>query len=80
MAQRSEQNKTNIMSLFDVKSHFCDVVRRVENGESITILKHNVPVACIGPMTEVKKPKYTKREAIEKGIIDAKGKMLKDDF
>lgn len=68
MAQRAIHNGDNTMSLFEAKSHFCEVIRRAEHGESTTILKHNIPVAFIGPIAEIKKSKYTKREAID-GIL-----------
>jgi len=67
------QQKISTMNLCDAKAHFSEVVRRVEKGESITILKHHVPVMRLIPVLEEKKHKYTKAEAIEQ--ILALGKM-----
>lgn len=68
MAQKAIRNMDNTMSVFEAKSHFCEVIRRAEHGEGTTILKHNIPVAFIAPIVETKKSKYTKREAID-GIL-----------
>ena len=68
-----EQHKITTMNLCDAKARFSEVARRVENGESITILKHQVPVMQLIPISAEKKPKYTKREAID-GIL-ALGKL-----
>ncbi len=37
------------MGAFDAKTHFSDVLNRVENGETITITRHGRPVAKIVP-------------------------------
>ena len=67
------QHKISTMNLCDAKARFSEVARRVESGESITILKHHVPVMQLIPIVQEKKHKYTKREAIER-ILEL-GKM-----
>jgi prevent-host-death family protein len=34
---------------YEAKTHFSDLLRRAQRGESITITKHGVPVATLGP-------------------------------
>ena len=80
MAQKAIRNvgaiHNNTMSLFEAKAHFCEVIRRAEHGESTTILKHNIPVAFVTPIVQVKKPQYTKREAIDSMLAMRKGNSL----
>jgi prevent-host-death family protein len=37
-------------SAYETKTHLADLLRRVQNGESITITKHGVPVAKLVPV------------------------------
>jgi prevent-host-death family protein len=37
---------------YEAKTHFADLLRRAQRGESITITRHGVPVAKIGPPDE----------------------------
>jgi len=60
----AQQNITT-MNLCDAKTHFSEVARRVEKGESITILKHHVPIMRLVPIAAEKKTKYTTQEVIE---------------
>ncbi|WP_241773680.1 type II toxin-antitoxin system Phd/YefM family antitoxin [Rickettsia asembonensis] len=43
------------MNLLEAKAHFSDLIQRVQDGEQITICKHNTPVAKIISITQ--KPK-----------------------
>ncbi|AAY61123.1 prevent-host-death family protein [Rickettsia felis str. Pedreira] len=50
-----KQNLSNQINLLEAKTHFSDLRQRVQDGEQITICKHNTPVAKIIPITQ--KPK-----------------------
>lgn len=41
------------MGLFEAKTHLSELVARAEQGEEITITRHNKPVAKLVPITEV---------------------------
>lgn len=45
-----KQDYSNQISAFDAKTHFSNLLQRVQNGERITILKHNTPIALLVPM------------------------------
>jgi prevent-host-death family protein len=50
---------------YEAKTHFSELLERVESGAEITITKHGVPVARLVPVTKT----YTsedRREAIER--------------
>ncbi|AFC75196.1 prevent-host-death family protein [Rickettsia parkeri str. Tate's Hell] len=42
-----KQNLSNQINLLEAKTHFSDLIQRVQDGEQITICKHNTPVAKI---------------------------------
>lgn len=46
-----KQNLSNQINLLEAKTHFSDLIQRVQNGEQITICKHNAPVAALSPIT-----------------------------
>ena len=43
-------------SAYETKTHLAELLRRVQNGESITITKHGVPVARLVPMETAEGP------------------------
>lgn len=42
-----KQNLSNQINLLEAKTHFSDLIQRVQDGEQITICKHNTQVAKI---------------------------------
>ncbi|WP_037231560.1 type II toxin-antitoxin system Phd/YefM family antitoxin [Rickettsia monacensis] len=58
--------------LCETKTHFSNLIQRVQDGEQITICKHNTPVAKIIPITQ--KPKMD--NIVEKFAEFSKGKTL----
>ena len=46
----------SIYGAFDAKTHLPELLRRVEQGESITITKHGRTVARLVPANGMKKP------------------------
>ena len=42
-----KQHLSNQINLLEAKTHFSDLIQRVQDGEQITICKHNTPVAKI---------------------------------
>lgn len=54
---------TNVGS-FEAKTHLPELLRRVEQGEIITITKHGKPVARLVPASPVE-PRLDVRKAIE---------------
>ncbi len=55
----------NHVGVYDAKTHFSDLLKRVESGEEITITKHGTPVARLVPVMK----KFTveeRRAAIER--------------
>jgi prevent-host-death family protein len=46
-----KQHLPNQINLFEAKTHFSNLIQRVQDGEQITICKHNTPVAKLIPIT-----------------------------
>ncbi|WP_032138911.1 type II toxin-antitoxin system Phd/YefM family antitoxin [Rickettsia tamurae] len=67
-----KQNLSNQINLLEAKTHFLNLIQRVQDGEQITICKHNTPVAKIIPITQ--KPKMD--NIVEKFAEFSKGKTL----
>jgi len=67
-----KQHLPNQINLFEAKTHFSNLIQRVQDGEQITICKHNTPVAKLIPITE--KPKI--ENIVEKFAEFSKGKTL----
>jgi prevent-host-death family protein len=44
------------VSAYDAKTHLPRLLRRVEQGERITITRHGVPVAVLAPAPAAEKP------------------------
>lgn len=47
-----KQHLPDHINLFEAKTHFSNLIRRVQDGKQIIIYKHNVPVAKIIPITQ----------------------------
>jgi prevent-host-death family protein len=41
------------VGLYDAKTHFSELLREVENGETVTVTRHGVAIARIMPIQEV---------------------------
>lgn len=67
-----KQNLSNQINLLEAKTHFSDLIQRVQDGEQITICKHNTPVAVLSPITH--RPKI--ENVVEKFAEFSKGKTL----
>jgi prevent-host-death family protein len=68
-------NQTNVVGAYDAKTHFAELLERVETGEEVTITRHGTPVAKIVPV----KKKHTvaeRRQAIERMKERRKGLSL----
>jgi prevent-host-death family protein len=74
-----------IVGSFEAKTHLPELLRRVEQGESILITKHGKPVAQLVPATSAK-PKPDVKQAVEamlafrdrQGPILGKGLTIRD--
>lgn len=67
-----KQNSSNQINLFEAKTHFSSLIQRVQDGEKITICKHNTPVAVLMPITT--RPKI--ENIVEEFKALSKGKTL----
>ncbi|MFY9589471.1 type II toxin-antitoxin system Phd/YefM family antitoxin [Rickettsia endosymbiont of Halotydeus destructor] len=67
-----KQHLPNQINLFEAKTHFSNLIQRVQDGEKITICKHNTPVALLIPITT--RPKI--ENIVEKFAEFSKGKTL----
>jgi prevent-host-death family protein len=65
----------NGIGAYEAKTHFSELLEKVESGEEITITRHGTPVAKLVP---VKKELTTaeRRAAIERWIERSKGLSL----
>jgi prevent-host-death family protein len=68
-------NQTNTVGAYQAKTHFSELLEKVEAGQEITITRHGTPVAMLVPV----KKKYTpqqRRAAIERIKNLSKGLSL----
>jgi prevent-host-death family protein len=56
--------RTSIVGAYDAKTHFSEILERVEDGEEVTITRHGAPVARLVPIRRRRTPRQ-RREAIE---------------
>ena len=66
---------THSVGAYDAKTHFSELLEKVESGEEITITKHGTPIARLVPV----KKTYTadeRRAAIARWIELSKGLSL----
>ena len=66
-----KEHLENPMNLFEVKAHLSEVVRRVEKGERITIMKNHVPVAIVSGMHDAPQAKYKVDQTMASNMYDA---------
>jgi prevent-host-death family protein len=66
---------SHTVGAYDAKTHFSELLERVEGGEEITITKHGTPVARLVPMKKKHTPEE-RRAAIERWTELSKGLSL----
>ena len=71
----SSLRRKKTMGAYDAKTHFADLLERVEVGEEITITRHGSPVARLAPVKRTKTPAQ-RRAAIEAMRKLAQGNTL----
>lgn len=52
---------THIVGAYEAKTHFSELLEKVQSGEEITITKHGMPVARMVPV----KKTYTQQERLD---------------
>lgn len=67
--------RNNRVGAYDAKTHFSELLERVENGEEVTITRHGAPVARMVPVRRTTSSKE-RREAIDAMRRFAKGNRL----
>lgn len=60
----AERNHPDRIGAYDAKTHFSELLERVEAGEEVTITRHGSPVARLVPATRVT-TQAQRRSAIE---------------
>lgn len=70
-----KQKLSNQINLLEAKADFSNLIQRVQDGEQITICKHNTPVAVLSPITQ--RSKIKTEDIVEKFAEFSKGKSLK---
>ena len=60
---------------YDAKTHFSELLEKVESGEQITITKHGTPVARLVPVRKKHSPQE-RRAAIERIVQLSEGLSL----
>jgi prevent-host-death family protein len=55
----------NVVGAFEAKTHFSELLERIEKGEEVTITKHGTPVAKLVPIRK-KSTVEERRAAIER--------------
>jgi prevent-host-death family protein len=69
------------LSVNEAKTHFSEVLRRVEAGEIVIVTRHNQPIAEIKPLNEPRRP--IRLGAFEGEIVipgDAFGPLTEEDL
>jgi prevent-host-death family protein len=57
LAIKNSHNCTMEVSTAEAKNRLSELIRAVEDGETITITRHGKPVAQLGPPAEPRKPR-----------------------
>ena len=63
---------TTVYSTYDAKARFSEVIRRVRDGETITVSYRGEPVAEIRP---IRKTKQTQQERLEE--LERRGELVR---
>ena len=71
-----EHGKDNSVGAYDAKTHFSELLQRVEGGEEVTITRHGSPVARMIPVRRRATP-AERRAAIAAMRTLAKGSNLR---
>lgn len=67
---------THVIAAYEAKTHFAELLERVESGEELTITRHGTPVARLVPVRRRATPEQ-RRAAIEGMRQLAKGLSLR---
>jgi len=66
---------SDVVGAYEAKTHFSELLERVENGAEITVTRHGLPVARMVPVRK-KLTREQKAELIEEMIEDSRGRSL----
>jgi prevent-host-death family protein len=58
---------TQVVGAYDAKTHFSELLEKVESGQVITITRHGTPVARLVPLEKISTPQE-RREAISRWL------------
>lgn len=61
-------DRSDSMGAYEAKTHFSELIERVERGEEVTITKHGTPVARIVPLRKESTP-ADRSAAIERALV-----------
>ena len=64
----------------DLRNHTRDVLRRVTDGERITVTQHGRPVAEIGPVAPMRPRFFSRSELAELLLSDQADPALRDEL
>ena len=74
--------RSNVVGAYQAKTHFSELLEKVEAGEEITITKHSAPVAKLVPIKKegTREERAAAIERIRKlaGGLSLKGLKIKD--
>lgn len=48
-----QQNQPETMGAYDARTHFAELLERVQRGEEITITRHGLPIARLVPVQKM---------------------------
>jgi prevent-host-death family protein len=63
--------QSNVIGMYDAKTHFAEILGRATEGEEFTITKHGTPVAKLGPVKR-KKTAEERRAAIARWLENSR--------
>ena len=66
----------NTVGAYEAKTHFSELLEKVESGEEITITRHGTPVARMIPVRRLTTPEE-RRAAIARWAASSKGLSLR---
>ena len=74
--KHKRMERAQSMPVYEAKTHFSELLERVENGDEVTITRHGTPVAKLVPIGR-RTSNEERRAAIERMRKVAKGLSLK---